>query len=232
MPMQAKIDPIEKSTVAMISAAALPAMQKAAADYARDEISKADQINQRVLGRVPPKTVTVDGHEGAPLDSVKPDGGTIIVEWEIVSDVLIWIARTLEDRSPVQSGEYKRSHTLLADGVEVPVSGNIPPANEYIFVNTTPYARKIEMGRTKSGRAFIVQVPNHIYERTAKDARSRFGNIAKITFSMQSISGGALGRWAGSAMRRTGGGSRHRRQTGQKLHDWLTRQPVIIVRLK
>ena len=51
-----------------------------------------------------------------------------------------------------------------------------PLASEYVFLNTVPYARKIEIGKTESGRDFVIQVPNRIYERTANDAQARFGN--------------------------------------------------------
>jgi hypothetical protein len=44
--------------------------------------------------------VTVDGQRGCAVDSVNPDGGSIIVEFELVGDVLTWIAQTLLDRSP------------------------------------------------------------------------------------------------------------------------------------
>ena len=137
-----------------------------------------------------PLTVTVDGVPNAPLETVDPDGGSIIAEWDILVDGLLrWIAEQLVARSPVVSGAYRRGHTLYVDGTEVPIGGDIRPsadAEEYVFLNPVPYARKIEVGKTKAGRAFVIQVPNHIYERTAKDARARFGNQAKIRISVRS----------------------------------------------
>jgi len=43
---------------------------------------------------------------------------------------------------------------------------------------------------TKSGRDFVIQVENRIYERTARDAQAKFGNVAKIRFTYQSTVGG------------------------------------------
>ena len=60
----------------------------------------------------------------------------------------------------------------------------------YTFVNVTDYARKIEVGKTESGRDFVVQVPNRIAERTAKDATKTFGNVAKIRSVWISLQGG------------------------------------------
>lgn len=158
-----------------------PAAQRGAvANFARTAIAEADDTNRRVLGRIPPRTITVDGQRGAALESVKPNGGSIVVEWEIVGGVLVWIGRTLWDRSPHVSGDYQRGWVLLADGVEVPLNDHVPNAEVFTFVNVTPYSRKIEVGKTKSGRDFVIQVPNRIAQRTADDAAKKFGNIAKI----------------------------------------------------
>lgn len=182
MPIKTRIDPIATSINLIVANTLSPAAQsRAVADFARSAIAEADDTNKRVLGRVPPRTITVDGQKGASLDSVKPGGSGIIVEWEIVSDVLVWIGQTLRDRSPKISGDFRDGWTLLADGVEVPKGGKTPPdVSVFTFVNAVPYARKIEVGKTESGRDFVIQVPNRIAERTAKDAQSRFGNIAKI----------------------------------------------------
>lgn len=150
-------------------------------------------------------------------------------------DVLTFIARQLRDRSPVFRGTYRDSHFLLADGKEVcsaadVIAGHpIPDAKEYAFVSPEPYSRKIEVGKTLSGRDFVISVPNRIYQRTAADANAKYPE-AKVSFSYESLNGGRLGSWAssGSASRlagrvRGGSGARHR--------EWLTRQPTIFVRM-
>ena len=224
-----KIDPVEKFTeVDVRNDISLPEQKASVAAYVQAGIDEAKAKNRSVLGRVPPFTVTVDGREGAPLDSVDPDGGSIIVEFELVGDVLTWIAQTLLDRSPHVSGDYRHGHTLFADGIEVDPFGIIPSASVYVFTNDVPYTRKIEIGKTESGRDFVIQVQNRIYERTANDAKAQFGNIAKIRFTYQPLIGGAIGKWASSpsAARLA---SRHKRRT--KSTEWLTNQPAIIVEL-
>lgn len=183
MAIRIKVDPVARTTEASIRAHLTSTEQRqAAAAFASAGIEEAKQANQRILGRSPPYTVTVDGRQGAALDTVNPDGGSIVVEFDLVADVLGWIAQTLIDRSPEISGDYKRGHKLFADGQEVAVGGDIPPADQYTFINVVPYARKIEVGKTEGGRDFVIQVPNKIYERTAKDAKARFGNLADIQF--------------------------------------------------
>ncbi|QUS39558.1 hypothetical protein RPMA_12460 [Tardiphaga alba] len=178
MAVRTRIDSVATDINLIISDLLTPEAQgKAAAAFARDAIAEADATNQRILGRIPPRTVTVDGVANAPLERVRPAGGSIIAEWEIVGDVLIWIARTLEDRSPRVKGDYLRGHTLFADGVEVAVSQNVPVAEEYTFVNVVPYSRILEVGKTDTGRDFLIQVPNRIYERTGRDAKALFKNV-------------------------------------------------------
>ena len=181
MPVRARIDSIGGDITLLLDAVSSPAAQgKLIADYARLEIAKIDASNRQVLGRIPPPALTVDGMPGVSLDRVNPNGGRIVAEWEVVGDVLAWIGSTLRGRSPVVSGDYRQAHTLFADGVEIEIGSQIPQAREFVFLNPLPYARRIEIGKTKSGRDFVIQVPNRIYERTAADARARFGNVASI----------------------------------------------------
>ncbi|MCK1676648.1 MULTISPECIES: hypothetical protein [unclassified Bradyrhizobium] len=181
MAVKTRIDPVSKDIELLISSALSPAAQSVAvAKYAQAQIDAGDAANRRVLGRVPPRTITVDGRPSAPLESVNASHGSIIVEWELVSDVLVWIGDTLKDRSPHVSGDFKDGWTLLADGEVIEAGAQTPNATEFTFVNVVPYARKIEVGKTESGRDFVVQLPNRIAERTARDAQARFGNIARI----------------------------------------------------
>ncbi len=233
MAVRVKIDPVERVTEAAIRAdLSRPDQQRAAAQFARDGIADADAINRRILGRVPPRTITVDGRQGAPLETVDPDGGTIIVEYELVGDVLRWIAQTLIARSPVVSGEYRRGHTLFVDGQEIPLDREIPVADEYTFVNFVPYARKIEIGKTKAGRDFVIQVPNRIYERTAKDAKSKFGNIASIEMTYRGVISGTMYAKSGPRRRIGAKAGRESRRPGAAQNKSGVRYPAIIVRLR
>jgi hypothetical protein len=229
MPVRVKITPFAESVKILVDSRLSPqARSERVAAFARDRIARADEINRQVLGAVPPKTVTVDGSEGAALESVNPDHGIIIAEWRMVGDVIQWIMQTLRERSPVVSGDYQDGHALYVDGEEVD-SNNPPIAATYVFSNSVPYSRKIEIGKTESGRDFVIQVPNQIYRRTADDAKARFGNIADIRFTYQSIQGGAIGKWASSASA-AAHASRHHRRT--RITEWLTNQPAIIVQLR
>jgi len=158
------------------------AVGRAVAEFVGLEIAEIDAAKALRFGRAVHKLITVDGRRNVALADVKPQGGQIEVEWSApIAEALLWIAKTLDERSPVVSGDYQRGHRLFADGVEIDVLGAIPEAREFVFFNSVPYSRKIEIGKTRSGRDFVMQVPPRIYERTAHDAAARFGNIAAIS---------------------------------------------------
>jgi hypothetical protein len=189
--IRAKIEPIDRWVEATISEVLSPeARSRALAEFARQAHREAQSTNARALGAEPPFEQFVDGRVGAALETVRPDG-RIVFEFELINDVLAWIMAALIERSPRRSGAYRAGHRLFADGREVDPAGQVPPADEYSFTNYLPYTRKLEIGKTRGGRDFLVSVPNRIYERTAADAKARFGNAARIGFTFRGIVGGA-----------------------------------------
>ncbi|MFC3071486.1 hypothetical protein [Shinella pollutisoli] len=190
--MRVKVEPLSQWLDVTVSELLSPeARSKAVADFARAALRDAQETNRRSLGSEAPFEQFVDGRAGAALESVDPDRGRIVFEFELINDVLQWVLAALIERSPRRSGDYMRGHRLFADEREIAADGEIPPAAEYSFTNTVPYTRRLEIGKTKSGRDFLVSVPNRIYERTAKDARARFGNVVQIRMTYRAVIGGA-----------------------------------------
>lgn len=182
MAVTVRVEPIAKDVALMLADIKGPGAGQALAEFAREEIEAAKETNRSVFGRVPPYKIVVDGNKGASLDSVRGDG-VIFVEFELLGDVLTFISDMLHQFSPTKTGTYKRSHIILADGQEIAPSGQAPIAAEYVFINTVPYARKIERGSSS-------QAPNGVYEAVSLLARRRFGNIAQIVFAFRSITTG------------------------------------------
>lgn len=201
MALKVRIDPIEQVTQATLNAALSEAEQRqAAADFVWAGIEEAQQINERAIGRKPKYTIN------KPIDRIDPRRDQVIVEFDLFVGVLAWIKQELVARSPRRSGDYIRGHKLYADGQEIDDASKAPNASEYVFANTVPYARKIEIGKTESGRSFVIQVEPRIYERVAQDARSRFGNTASIKFAYRTISDAySLRRSAGRGKARRAG---------------------------
>jgi hypothetical protein len=165
------------------------------AAFATEEIEAAKQQNKQVLGAVPPYEVFVDGREGAPLASVKPNG-VIRAEFQLVNEALAWINTQLQIHSPVLTGQYAKSHELFADGVDIENPNAAPPAEEYVFMNTQPYARKIEgyrgLGGIEHRKPSSPQAPDGVYQAVAILAQRRFGNVVKISFSYRTAIGGEI----------------------------------------
>lgn len=226
MSITTRIDPISRDLDVMINDALGPEARSAIlADFARAQIAEASAVNAVALGRESPRDTFVDGREGAPLESVKPEG-TIVTVFDLMDDLFAWIADMLVRHSPALTGRYAASHLLFADGVEV--AGGIPPAaSEYVFTNTQPYARKIERGQS-------TQAPDGVYEAVAAMAKRRFGNVASISFSFRFVPAGAVGDWARSTKLQGRDWSADVRKrvsklTGHKRTDYLTRQPAIVI---
>lgn len=121
------------------------------------------------------------------LQSVKLPG-PIVFRYRYIREVVNEAVKLLRAASPVQSGDYVRGHQIFMDGMAVdalPIS--LKTTAEIMIVNTVPYSRRIEVGKTKSGRAFVLQVPNRIYERTGRRLKTLFKDIASIEIKFVSL---------------------------------------------
>lgn len=192
-----RAEPINRDIEILLDNTLSPsALGKQFAVIAASLIDDAKNINRRVLGREPTFTTYVNGRAGAPLESVGIKG-VIFTEFELVTDILNFIANMLEkfspvgepsDRRPGHPGLYKRSHTLFADNTEIDLTTpalvpQILAADEYVFVNTVRYARKLEHGAS-------TQALDGIYQAVANIARRRYSKVAKIEYNFRSIHGG------------------------------------------
>ena len=221
MGVSIKVDPFDRDIDVLISNLLSPKAQSTElARFARRELESGQERNRAALGYLPTHETTVDQKRGAPLESVRPDG-TIIFEFALIETLLDFVGEMLIRHSPVKTGQFQGSFALFADGVAVE-PGSIPQgAAEYAFINTQPYARKIERGLSP-------QAPEGVMHVVSVLANRRYGNIATARFGYRSLPSGAIGAWAGARSaqalaKRIRGGS-------ERLHpEWLTRQPAIII---
>lgn len=201
-----KVAPVEKIIRARIDAALSPAArQQLIAQVAREKLGEAQQQNQRVLGRVPDHETIVNGRRGVPLETAHPDRGVIVFKFELISQVVAWIYAELVRRSPIGpaggAGTFKDQHVILADGVQVLPNEALPAAAEVVILNTTPYARKLEIGTTQSGRPFVINAEPRLYDTVSHEAAARFSNVAKISYTFRPLQGGAKIRARGGGKR-------------------------------
>lgn len=189
MALSTRIEPIDRDIELMLSEELSPkAQSQVFAQFAAEQIEEAKRHNRMVLGHVPHHTVTVDGRDDAALESVRPNG-VIVAEFELIIEVLQWIQEQLDTHSPVKTGNYKSQHVVFADNEMIDLGGGavIPDADEYVFLNTAEYARKIELGSSS-------QAPDGVYRAVAILAaqNNRFGSLARIRF--EEFRGAVAGR--------------------------------------
>lgn len=115
------------------------------------------------------------------LESVRLPG-PIVFRYRYLREVIATAMKALQDASPVDSGAYRKAHTLYIDGRPASTTSPIRVGQEVFISNPLPYARRLEIGKTESGRDFLISVPNRIYERVAKSGLRQFRNTARITF--------------------------------------------------
>lgn len=198
MPVSTRIQPLSQALGIIVQDTLSPAARsRAVAGFARDTLREAQEQNRRTLKREPAVKQFVDGAEGKPLEQVRADGGRIVFEFDIADDITTAIMAALISVSPEDSGAYKRSHLLFADGRQVLSGEAVPEAEEYVFLNVQPYARAIEQGRMR----MRVDGTSQVYQQAQRIAAGRFGNLASIRFSYRSPIGTATTGKAGRASR-------------------------------
>lgn len=183
------------------------------AQHAREILQETDARNAAALGQDIPHQTIVDGAKTESLEGVHPDG-VIVRTYDVMPIMLMQIGSMLWKHSPYRTGEYRRSHRLLADGseiAEVREGWQLPSlpssAREFIFVPIVRYARPLEKGWSK-------QAPDGVYHVVAVMAKQAFGRFAKISFDYREIVGTAESKV-------------ERRQRPGKPRD--LRQPVIVI---
>lgn len=196
MAVSTRITTTGKSIQVLLDEALSPkAQSRALGAYARQKLRETQELNRKALGHVPDHESFVDGRPSDDFDSVKPNG-VIAIEFELLSDLFSWIADQLKKHSPERTGAFLRSHRLFADDVEVDPKGEVPPADEYVFISADQpgKARALERGHSR-------QAPNGVYEVVAVLAQRRFGNQASVHFTYRPLIEGAGRGLIGKARR-------------------------------
>jgi hypothetical protein len=206
---------------------------------ARNGIQKITADQTARVGIAPSVEVYANTPANKVLESVKLPG-PIVARFDYRREVALFALDAVRKASPVTSGEYVKNHVMLLNGAEVDVlPANLSPTDVITITNPVEYARRLEIGKTKSGRDFVQQVPNRIYERVAKKVVSGvYRNVAKITFTYLELSGAyAIGGKGGKAgltptytVGEFGPGGKHRQRKRRQKVGSKVRAPAIEIR--
>jgi len=172
----------------------------------------------------------VDGQRGKPLDQATRE---IVTLYDYRKEVALAGLAMLRQTSPVDSGAYRDSHSAFVNGAAVEALPALKPGDRLLLSNPVVYARRIEIGRTKSGRAFVMKVQPRIYERSAARLRAIYRNVAKITFGYVDLQGayvtkGKLASHYGTGVSKKRGGGTRIREREQKAGTAI-RYPAIFI---
>lgn len=113
----------------------------------------------------------VDGREGAPEETVHPDGA-ILYRFTSIGEAALFCLSFCIARSPSDSGAYRNAWVVAVNGR--PWTGDlndIPAGAEVMVVNPMPYARKIDVG------AMRMRVPPGIIEAARQAGRRAFPSL-------------------------------------------------------
>jgi hypothetical protein len=149
----------------------------------------------------------VDGRIGLPEEAVSPLGKIEYVARADVGQILFDTFQAILERSPVQTGEYINSHLVSYNGKVVATT--LPELQAWVatvkdfsdrdrirFVNTAPYAHKLERdGITRNKRAAVtkessrkktntVKVPNGAYKLAWRSISRKYKGNSYIKFEV------------------------------------------------
>lgn len=164
------------------------------------------------------------------LDSVKVPGPIVYNYRYQFADLIEFALAELKRQSPVVSGDYKNGHTVFLNGQ--PIGARVPktikPGDKIFIANLVPYARKLEIGRTKSGRTFLIKVPNRIYERVATTMNGKIkGGAVKISLGYVDLGAWSLKKDQKTLIKTSRGYAHSKHQRPDRVAGSAVKSPAI-----
>ncbi len=165
--------------------------------------------------------VVTDGMPRRDYHGVKPFGRIEFIRRPQMAEAVLWALDMLRKRSPVLTGRYVQSHTVLLNGAEI--TGDIKAALQSVkdgdrvqIVNPQPYAKKIEgrkarskgRGAARTKTAAVAgqsrQAPRGVYERVVLPMLvRRYGRSMFFDFRFVKLNAGVkVMGWSGGGAAR------------------------------
>jgi hypothetical protein len=145
--------------------------------------------------------VITDGMPRRDYLQVKPFGRIEFAARTSMAEAVRWALTELQKKSPVLTGRYASSHTVMINGTEVQGNiwvalRNVQPTDRVQIVNPQPYARKIEGAtankRTGRGKraALSRQARSGVYRVVLRALVNRFGKALFFDFKYVKLNTG------------------------------------------
>ncbi len=145
--------------------------------------------------------VVTDGMPRRDYLQVRPFGKIEFVARTSMAEAVRWALTELQKKSPVLTGRYASSHTVMINGAEVlgniwVALRNVQPTDRVQIVNPQPYARKIEgaTANRRAGRgkraALSRQARSGVYRVVLRALVNRFGKALFFDFKYVNLNTG------------------------------------------
>jgi hypothetical protein len=173
------------------------------------------------------ETMIVDGRRNANTGDIKATS-RVILDWNYITEAAIKTIGYLRLHGPERSGNWKDSVIVMVDGHEQHVDEPFPSNTAQVtVVVAAPYARKLEVGRTESGRAFSIQVAQHFVEASTIRLRTQMRDLATFQFTYVDLAGAHVLTSKTGTHRRSFRSGRAR--LSAKRSDTTVRYPAIVI---
>jgi hypothetical protein len=153
---------------------------------AKREVDRVIMESMSRSGVRPTYRQIVDGVEGAPFESVSPQG-EILLAWQYLAEITLETIHALVLRGPYRSGKYVQGIIVMINGQEADISEITGDIQEVLVVASVNYARRLEVGRN-----FSKQVRPHIVQETALLQAKEYRKFARITYNYVDLSNAHL----------------------------------------
>ena len=144
------------------------------------------------------RTVIDSRNFDARPEEVKPFGRIDFSKKASIGEIVLFADKMIRKLSPILKGQYIMSHLITIDGNYMPRSKlrqgiRIKEGSKIRFINSAPYARKIEGGDIsdpstgKRRKPQSMQAPNGVYRVVFRQLKKRFGRSAFIDYGFVNL---------------------------------------------
>lgn len=117
--------------------------------------------------------------------------GRVVLDWNYLHEAIQVVVNDLRAAGPVVTGKWKQNVMAFVEDTEWDPAVPPPPDKQEAWVAVkVPYARRLEVGKRRDGKPFVVQVPYAFVQGRVAGLRARLQGIAVIDFSYIDLSGG------------------------------------------
>ena len=162
-------------------------------------IERANQTHARIMNEqtmregIAPNFEAYGNRPGNPIENVTIPGA-IVHHYDYRHEVIQVCLKLLRLQGPKNHGLYHDSHRIFINGIMAEqMPRTLGDSDEVMIANLTPYARRIEVGKTESGRTFTLLAEHSaVYERVLRRMQRRYLNVVGMGMVYTKLPGATI----------------------------------------